>query len=90
MVLMWWVTLCLTGVLGDVNFVRVGNSDRRVRWRVEESVGQREVLGEIEREQMPCTCRCVFVLHLNHESMVSRKIGTEDGILYVGNDENPR
>ena len=35
-------------------------------------------------------CVNEFVLvHVNHESIVSEKVGTEDWLLNVGNDENP-
>ena len=38
-----------------------------------------------------CACPNVFqFVHVNHESIVSEKFGTEDWLLYVSNDKNPR
>ena len=36
-----------------------------------------------------CVDQLAF-LHVNQQTKVSQEIGTKDGLLYIGDDENPR
>ena len=47
-----------------------------------------------KREYPVCVGVCVSVnkfrfVHINHDSVVMKKISTEDWLLYVGDNENP-
>ena len=80
----WWADSCECWKLrqqSEVGIVSVLGADGRAR----RGVGRNNTLNV----QVSVCVNQLALLHVNQQSEVSQEVGTEDGLLYISDDENP-